>query len=474
MIINEMAKSFFNNWENAVHEQQQYMRQNLFIGEMKLLTFIERLKRMNKFLRYFLRERVFGMNNVEIDEEQLISLMYHEPHGIMQLQIQRAGRSINEFQTLDELKVFFSQQHDCDQLEARILKAEKKGNDSRKSKNKKNNKKRKSKPADDDADNAEKDLQKKPAAAKISCTHCGKVGHKSDNCWTLEKNANKRPANFRTANTIAKKKAPKAAEEAHFTQDQVSEMMKTVMASMKKKYGLNENREKRQVRFEDDNNNSSDNDSERVAPYTGYTMYFFDNIRSMEAPSQKRQKVAHYCAEIIVEIIDSNNHIVPIRALLDTGMLETILLKPFVAPNSPKGYEGKPVTWKTLGGNFITHHRAKVQFAFPELGDKKSVTWVVHVDKNTDPTKTMYDMIIGMDCMCSLGIHVNTDEKVITWEGNTIPLKERGQLQDTSLLNYLYSLTVDMSEVLLEAEECQSRLLDATYERLTRMNLSEA
>jgi hypothetical protein len=73
---------------------------------------------------------------------------------------------------LDELKVFFSQQHDCDQLEARILKAEEKGNDSGKSKNKKNNKKCKSKPADNDADNADKDSRKKPAAAKPSCTHC--------------------------------------------------------------------------------------------------------------------------------------------------------------------------------------------------------------------------------------------------------------------------------------------------------------
>jgi hypothetical protein len=105
----------------------------------------------------------------------------------MQLQIQRAGKSINEFQMMDELKVFFSQEHDCNQLEARILKAEEKGNDSKKSKNKKNNKKRKSKPADNDADNAKKDSQEKPAAAKTSCTHCGKFGHKSDNCWTLKK-----------------------------------------------------------------------------------------------------------------------------------------------------------------------------------------------------------------------------------------------------------------------------------------------
>jgi hypothetical protein len=46
MIINETTKEFFNNWENAVHEQQQYMRQNLFIGDMKPSTFTKRLKQM--------------------------------------------------------------------------------------------------------------------------------------------------------------------------------------------------------------------------------------------------------------------------------------------------------------------------------------------------------------------------------------------------------------------------------------------
>jgi hypothetical protein len=40
----------------------------------------------------------------------------------MQLQIQRSGKTINEFKTLDELKVFFDQQHECDRLEQRLLK----------------------------------------------------------------------------------------------------------------------------------------------------------------------------------------------------------------------------------------------------------------------------------------------------------------------------------------------------------------
>jgi hypothetical protein len=117
-------------------------------------------------------------------------------------------------------------------------------------------------------------------------------------------------------------------------------------------------------------------------------------------------------------------------------------------------------------GNFVTHCRAKVQFAFPELSDKKSVAWVVHIDSQTNPKNAMYDMIIGMDCMCELGIYVNTDDKVITWEGSSIPLKERGQLQDKELLNYLYSMSVDTSKILLEAEERQSRILDANYDRV--------
>jgi hypothetical protein len=194
--------------------------------------------------------------------------------------------------------------------------------------------------------------------------------------------------------------------------------------------------------------------------------YLFDYHRTVEAPLHKRRKVEHYSAEIIVEIVDSKNNVVPIRALLDTGTSETILLKRFLAPNSPKGYKGAPVTWKTLGGNFVTHRRAKIQFAFPELSDKKSISWVVHVDQHTHPNTAMYDMIIGMDCMCSLGIYVKTDEEVITWEGNSIPLKECGTLQEPGLLHDIYLMTIDASPVLLEAEERQSRILDANYDKI--------
>jgi hypothetical protein len=68
----------------------------------------------------------------------------------------------------------------------------------------------------------------------------------------------------------------------------------------------------------------------------------------MEAPAYKRENQAWYSAEIIVEIVDSQNKVVPIRALLDTGTSEMILLKPFLSLTSVRGYKGSNVTtWKT-------------------------------------------------------------------------------------------------------------------------------
>jgi hypothetical protein len=100
------------------------------------------------------------------------------------------------------------------------------------------------------------------------------------------------------------------------------------------------------------------------------------------------------------------------------------------------------------------------------------VTWVVHVDQQTNPKDALYDMIIGMDCMCKLGIYVNTDEKVITWEGNSIPQKERGQLQDEKLLNYLCFSQIELHNALFCSNAHQRvRLVHSTY-HLKKLSLA--
>jgi hypothetical protein len=72
-------------------------------------------------------------------------------------------------------------------------------------------------------------------------------------------------------------------------------MMKTVMTSMKAKYGSNEKRGKRQVQFEDPDADDDDNSitsSKSVGSYVVTPSYLFDKNRTMEAPLKKTESCA--------------------------------------------------------------------------------------------------------------------------------------------------------------------------------------
>ena len=172
----------------------------------------------------------------------------------------------------------------------------------------------------------------------------------------------------------------------------------------------------------------------------------------------KKTKVGHYTAEIVVEILDKNNKLVPIRALLDTGTTSTILLRDYVKKGRAGGYKGKSTLWKTMGGNFTTKKKALVDFKFPELNTDKKVTWVCHVDETTKPEHALYDMIIGMDLMTAIGIYVDTDEKLIKWQGNITPLGRRSLDQDT--VQAIYAQTQE-APIIQQAEQRQQKILDA-------------
>ena len=174
----------------------------------------------------------------------------------------------------------------------------------------------------------------------------------------------------------------------------------------------------------------------------------------------KKAKVGHYTAEIVVEILGRHGKLVPIRALLDTGTTSAILLREFVKKGRAGGYSGQKILWKTMGGNFTTKKKALIDFRFPELNTDKKVTWVCHVDETTKEEHALYDMIIGMDLMTAIGIYVDTDEKLIRWQGHITPLGRRGL--DKEMAQQIYSLTQDAT-VIQEAEKRQNRILDADY-----------
>jgi hypothetical protein len=74
-------------------------------------------------------------------------------------------------------------------------------------------------------------------------------------------------------------------------------------------------------------------------------------------------------------------------------------------------------------------------------------------------------MIMGMDLMTSIGIMVDCEQRCIRWGGTEIPLKTRNTLSDNEILHILYN-AANEPDILQEAENRQSRILDADYHKV--------
>jgi hypothetical protein len=157
-----------------------------------------------------------------------------------------------------------------------------------------------------------------------------------------------------------------------------------------------------------DRNDSEDNSSSLNTHHS----YFGPPQRN----SNKEAKTVHYSPEIVVEIINKNCEVVPIKALLETGMTGTLLQKQYVAPTTPKAYSGQCVVWNTIEGTFKTKQKVIVTFKFPEFSYNKEIRWKLHVDNVTDPGKSQYSVIIVTDLLENLGIDVWLSDKYMHWE----------------------------------------------------------
>ena len=76
-------------------------------------------------------------------------------------------------------------------------------------------------------------------------------------------------------------------------------------------------------------NSTSEDEFDGYSDIPEYLLPFFDR-----ESLNKKTKVAQYTAETVVEILDRNGKLVPIRALLDTGTTSTLILRDFVERQS--------------------------------------------------------------------------------------------------------------------------------------------
>jgi xylose isomerase len=67
-----------------------------------------------------------------------------------------------------------------------------------------------------------------------------------------------------------------------------------------------------------------------------------------------------------------------------------------------------------------------VTFSLPEFNLKKQIYLSLEFHmKNRSESSSTYDMIMGRDILGELGIIMNFNDHTVTWDSDTIPMKDR-------------------------------------------------
>jgi hypothetical protein len=105
-----------------------------------------------------------------------------------------------------------------------------------------------------------------------------------------------------------------------------------------------------------------------------------------------------------------------------------------------------------MSGQSTTKKTGLVSFSLPEFNLKKQIS------KASDT----YRMIIGRDLLGKLGIKLNFNDKTVTWDTDTIPMKDRGLLNSQKAITEIY-LTVNEPHRLMDEFSRSTKILDAEY-----------
>lgn len=498
----DVRRMIFKNPGKAYENQVTYMKHNLHIGNMTVQDFYLRLNMLNQYLWYFPASESATVVKA-LSKRTIITILDQAKKPAWAAEMTKQSKSAGDYVLPSDFVDYLEKLERAEE----ITSAQKEVNTE-------------AKKAASGTKDGKKAATKKPSeSARGKCPHCGKTHANHDGCWSLPKNKHLRPDGWKD-NRTRRNETSNALKEADEAADLFMALLsgkngkKRTAKSKKKERGRKRSRNKADAfmaairrKMDEQQANASDDDSvesgasdasckctskepreqtKETRPNLCFATQnknkrkressssasreiknevanpFFSDYRR---PASKKQKDKHYSAEIIVEIEDRDGNVVPIRGLLDTGTSSTIVLRQFVRKGRAKSYKGERTEWSTLGGKFSTNRKALIDFKFPELSSRKTVTHICHVDDKTDPEKAMYDIIIGLDLMTAIGIYVNTEIPAIVWEDSTIPLKERGQLEDREVMEMIYNIEKD-PDILKQAEERHSRILDADYSKV--------
>jgi len=287
---------------------------------------------------------------------------------------------------------------------------------------------------------------------KDNCELCGKPGHAKVDCWEDDRNAAKRPPGYKTAKNRRNRQANRKNDAPHFTAEQMTylmqgfEALKRNEASKKRKVRVEENDDDQltpHTHFLAQNNSKVDADTDNdTSDYNSddYINDYTKNYVFVTSHRTKKHKTKHLSTEVVGQFCDSRGEVFPMRVLFDTGSTSTIVLSKFAKVILPQ--TSKAVKWKTMGGQFNTTRKAAINFKLPEFGTNKTISWIAHVDETTNPKIALFDLIVGLDLMETLGITISFKDHTITWDDVPIPMKERGLVSDVEAREIIFHTAV--------------------------------
>ena len=293
---------------------------------------------MNNYLEYFPYDvEVHPNGHQKLSDEDLIMILDGTIKPHWRQQMAKDGQALDAFPTLQQARDYFTRLEMADAMEGR-------SDDSPDSKAKKPTKRKRDDP---------KEKRRTQQNGGQECKHCGKKGHPDNKCWELEANKGTRPKNWKSvkgklneAPELKIQETNRAPKRTRLFKDitNVSPPITVVPNNIEQGKEPNLKKRSREVLSEaaqpnesaaahtipeaeldthilcpmkammlNNNNSNSDNESsdEEFDGYLPQYLFPFFNRDHLN----KKTKVGHYTAEIVVEIWDKNNKLVPIRAL---------------------------------------------------------------------------------------------------------------------------------------------------------------
>jgi hypothetical protein len=161
-------------------------------------------------------------------------------------------------------------------------------------------------------------------------------------------------------------------------------------------------------------------------------------------------------------------HVAGLTCLWDGGASDSMVKKSYVRKFREK-FKRNVQVYDTAAGEYVSDYQCKLNITFPEFSGSKIIKHTFQVDNETEGSNIGYDMIIGRDLMCKLGLITDFKNNTLIWEDTSIPMRtsqeETGNPQFRK--HELKEIIKQTAEPLAtqQATERAVKILDSTYEK---------